>query len=93
MKGAQDGSNDIDIAYDIATLASVYPINFRNRIIQGTFQTSIHTANTAAPILPNGSQGGDINWAVGESIQAVWIGTRYIEGDPYLERHTISVTV
>lgn len=92
MKGAQDGSKDMDIAYDTATLASAYPINFRNRIIQGTFQTSTHIPDPAAPILPNGSQGGDINWSVGESIQAVWIGAQYIEGDPFRENHTISVT-
>ncbi len=76
MKMLQDQSSDIAISHITDSTATI-PIGFATRIIKGSLQTSAHTANPLNPILPKGTNGGDINWAAGESIQAVWVGGRY----------------
>ena len=76
MKMLQDKSSDVAISH-IMHYPAVIPIGFATRIIKGSLQTSTHTTDTLNPILPKGTNGGDINWAAGESIQAVWVGGRY----------------
>jgi hypothetical protein len=55
------------------------PSVFYTRVIEGGVQTSSH-ALTDPLLVPGGTNGGNISWTAGDSLQAMYLGTGY--GDP-----------
>lgn len=90
MKVGEDEARDISLVNHVSSFGAGFaPIDFVTRSLRGGFQLDTHTPNPNAPILPGGGNGGDISWGAGESIQATWVGGRYLAGNGLNE---ISVT-
>jgi hypothetical protein len=90
MQVGQDGSKDIYIRSQVPWLTNTFPIDFATRIIQGGFQNSSHTAGAGTPLLSAGSNGGDISWVPGESIQVTWNGSKYTTWDYVTQNHYVN---
>lgn len=68
-------STDIDVGLtqfvDLTDANGTGNQGFKFKRVAGQFQ---NTAHTAPAILPGGTNGGNITWAVGEDISALWLG-------------------
>lgn len=89
MKVGEGEARDITLHNSVGTLIHGNPIDFTTKILRGGYQYDTHVADFQNPILPNGSNGGDINWQAGESIQATWVGGSYLSNG---RREIIGVT-
>ncbi|MBI5451595.1 MAG: hypothetical protein HY940_09595 [Gammaproteobacteria bacterium] len=68
MALAADGSRDMVFLSPVSRAGAVY-----THYIDGSFVPTGHTPDVQSPILPGGSNGGDISWSPGDALKGTWV--------------------
>lgn len=52
---------------------------FQYKVVAGIYQTTAHPPVGPSPLLPGGTNGGEITWTTGEKLAALWIGQSLVD--------------